>query len=559
MKKIIAKNDRQGGSFALGYCIKGFLRCGSKTFNKWKKGQKINKKSKFNRLLIRETPSDFFVKSKMFKRDLFSDNPTNLSYSSRFRKQIPDKYRNLDSTALKKLCEKISKKYTDYFNTDPRLVTLLFPNDAVVGNVKDFSTSKTNIVVGAYRESYREKSWDFYDDVKSKYKYDLRISLPVYEYKVMIDGVLSVLYSEQKLLPEKRYLMTVYRWNEPVDSAVGVVKDVPVYYCFKARQFKEDFSMLFDVGENINDFMTLTPNWLYDEETTALLLFNLLYVSEGEPVLNTVLFGNTRTGKSRVLDVFANLFNEKKHSGSTQTIKGLTGSFYGDRPQMGSMMESNFIHLNDEFFRTGASAKQQGNHIVNLLNAVIEMFEHTKKTTSSGKFNRLINFDKSFLGTNNVKDMVFFRKAFEEDPALFNRITLLKLPKKVEDRIRNGVQVSPSFYYSSFVDRLLKAGLNAEIYRKMFVYMRQNLYRVKVDGKKVADWARTSEYCHEDFTKQEKMTALVKCVVMFRYVFENDKPFPITKDIVATSDDYKQAVKYMNRIVKDFKQVCQQQ
>jgi hypothetical protein len=189
---------------------------------------------------------------------------------------------------------------------------------------------------------------------------------------------------------------------------------------------------------------------------------------------------------------------------------------------------------------------------------MIEMLEHSKKTASSGKFNRLLFFDKSFLGTNNVRDLNVYHDAFTEDPALFNRLTLLNVPQEVEDRIRNKELIPPSLYFRVFESRLVKAGLNLSVYKKFFMYMRKSIPMVSIDMGKMNKYVKQSDWAHKDFDKREKFYALIRCVALFNYVFSSSKPFPITKKIVPTDKDYRDAVDFMNRITKDFKQICQQ-
>jgi hypothetical protein len=258
--------------------------------------------------------------------------------------------------------------------------------------------------------------------------------------------------------------------------------------------------------------------------------------------------------------VFKKVFHEAIHSGSQQTIKGLTGSFWGDSASSGAMMESKFVFLGDEFFRTGLSTSKQvdENHIIAVLNGVMELLEHTKKTAPSGKFKRVIFFDKSFFATNNVRDLNEFNQAFTQDPALFNRLTLLNVPQEVEERIRNKELIPPSMYFRVFESRLLKAGLNLTVYRKLFIYLRKCLPLVQVDLRKMSSYVKQSDWAHKDFDKREKFFALVKCCALFNHIFSNKRPFPITKKIIPSDRDYRDAVQYMNRIVKDFKQICQQ-
>ena len=553
-----SKTDSKKGSLSSGYKLKNVPFWVLTIVKKHMMAQKFTPKSRKDRLLVHVLPPDFFVTNTLVKQSLNCKKGSNCVSSYRFVKSgISKRYLNLDSSALKDICRQLSIKYSKDWGGHPRLITVLIPNNVVTGKVKSISEGRCNIILAGYSKSTRGEQWDFFDDLNfSNRQYPLRISFPVYESNVIIDGILSTVFSRRKLEPEKEYNFIVYTWYEP-HQGLKARKDNPVYYCFQAIEKKEKFNSLFDAGCKITNYDMLPPNWAYDKQTTALLLFNLVYVQEGEPALNAVLFGGSRVGKSRILEVFAKVFGETIHSGSKQTIKGLTGSFWGDTVNSGVMMESRFVFLGDEFFRTGLSDNKQMtyNHIITLLNEVMEMLEHTKKTASSGKFKRILFFDKSFFGTSNIRDIEMFNTAFKEDPALFNRITILNVPKQVEDRIKNLELIPPSMYFKTFEDRLLKHGINLDIYRKLFIYLRRCIPFVKVDFRKMNFYVKQTEWAHENFEKREKFYALVKCVALFNYVFSHANPFPIKRKITPTDKDYRDAVDYMNRIIRDFKQI----
>lgn len=548
---------------ATGHALKGVPSWAFTLVHKFTKENKFTKASRKRVCPIVVCPTDLWRNIPLTKHKQLSGK-NNVSAVSLFnKKRMCLRYANLDATTMKEISEEISKKFTKDWGGHPRLVPLMFPNDVVRGKVKACNDTPVDLTLGAYAESSRGEVWHFFDDIDPiKRSYKLRANISVHESEVMINNAKSLVYSSCRLKEEKEYDMLVFKWYN-LKQGIGAVKDVPVYYCFDKQEKKIDYTKMFDMMENVNSFDDITPNWFYDEQTSALISFNVAYCVANEPVLNTVLFGGTRLGKSKILEVYSKMFKDSINSGSQQTIKGLSGSFYSDKPQAGAMMESKFIFLGDELFRTGLQNSSQNpddKHILALLNGLIEMLEHSSKVAPSGKFSRKINFDKSFLATNNVRNFHEFETAFSNDPAPFNRMTFLLIPKAVEDKMRDEPKIPSGSYMDVYSRRLENRGLTLSGLAKMFMYMRHEVLqkkRVLVDRVLANKYMGETGWCHANFEKWEKFDALIKSVALFNYVFTNNRPFPLKEGqyIIPTHNDYRQAVDYLIRIQNDFKQI----
>ena len=563
MEKMAKKPTARKGSLASGYALKSVPSWIFSIVKREMVLQKFGKNSRKRVCPIVVMPPDFWQKRASSKLSLTGSKLESLPVSYRLRKsQIAQRYLNIDDTTIKEVSTEVSKKFTKDWGSHPRLIPILLPNDIVSGRVKHCSESMNELVIGAYSQSTRGEAWHFIDDVNiagGQRNYTLRCRIPVYEVEVIVDGVKSLVYSPNRRFDEnKRYDFVVFRWFETVPTMSKGTLDAPIYFCFDAKEVKEDYSDMFKSLEKVDGFEFISPNWSYDEITNALLLFNVMYMERDNPAINMVLFGGPRLGKTSVLDVFKRVFGEELNSGTQQTIAGLAGSFYGDKPQSGAMMDSKFVFLGDEFFRTGLKVTQvaDASHINALLHGVMELLEHREKKATSGKYNRRIYFDKSFLAINNVKSFDIFGDAFQNDPAPFNRLTFCLLPKAIEQEIREAEKIPASHYVNIFHNRLGKVGLNMKTFRQMLMYMRDSLKYVDVDVRKMNEYIRKGTYCHQDFEKGEKMMALVKSACLFFHVFRNKKPFPLKGKIRPTENDYRFALECMERIVMDTKQIC---
>jgi hypothetical protein len=227
-------------------------------------------------------------------------------------------------------------------------------------------------------------------------------------------------------------------------------------------------------------------------------------------------------------------------------------------------MESRFVFLGDEFFRTGklnALAVPTTESILALLNGLAEMLEHSKRLASSGKGKRLIHFNKSFITVNNIIDYDVFTQAWKKDPAIINRLTFLEIPKDVEEKITTDVQEGGAGIYSTarcvkhFEDRLLKAGINKNIFRKWCMLAREYMPRIDVDFSKRGTYIGQTIPCDRQFNKGEKFYAFVKAATFINLCQNQRRKFPIKGIIHPTDADYRLAVELMDRVIKDSRNI----
>lgn len=518
--------------------------------------RKMGPKSRVRVCPILVYPDDLFVSTsksyRLVKSKNRASNPDGYRFSS---KDISPKYARLDDDNFKDFSRQLSAKYSLELGGS-RLLPLLFPNTVITGKVLPYRHKSKKELILAGQTSHNpkrpEETMFFLDDVKPAihHNYINRYRVSVYHTIVLVDDVPSLVYTSKKLPEGKTFDFVVTKWYEPQPGR----EDKPVYYAWDMNELTERYDDVYKVAGNVTCWDQLSPNWGYDEETISILLISLMFMEQGVPIMNTVLFGNPRLGKTQILEVFKEVFNEEINIGSQQTLKGLTGGFWEEGKE-GGMLSANFVCLVDELFRTGLSYTSRvpdADHITNLLSDTLELLEHKKSMARSGKFDRTIFFDKSFIATNNIKDTKFLRSSFQADPAPHNRMTYLLIPDSVEEEIRSKF-IPPNRFTQVFRDRINKFGFNMKLYRKLFVLLRKNLYMVNVDDGKVVDYLKSCDSIHPTWDRREKLYGLIKGFALFNYLFRSSKPFPIQKKIIPSDYDYMQAVNALNRIIRDTK------
>jgi hypothetical protein len=518
--------------------------------------KKMGPKSRMRAFPIVIYPDDLFLKkSKSYQIVNFSNRKNNPDGYRFSHKDICPKYSRLDDDNFKDFSRQLSAKYSLELGGS-RLVPVLLPNDVITGKVLPykFKSKKELILAGqtSYNPKKPEDTMFFLDDVMPviHHNYINRYRIMVYHTMVLIGDTPSLVYTKHKLPEGKTFDFVVTKWYIPQPDR----EDKPVYYAWDMNEIVERFDDVYKVAGNVKCWNDITPNWGYDEETISILLIGAMFIEENVPALNVVLFGNPRLGKTRMLDVFREVFDEVVNIGSQQTLKGLTGGFWEEGKE-GGMLSSNYVCLVDELFRTGLTSMSRvpgTDHISNLLNDTLELLEHKKSTARSGKFDRVIFFDKSFIATNNIKDTGFLKDSFKYDPAPHNRITCIKIPDSVEEEMRK-VFIPPNRFNQMFRDRINKVGLNTKSYRKLFMLMRKCLSSVELDNKKVFDYLKQCDSINASWDRREKLYALVKGFAIFNHLFRESNPFPLQGKIIANDMDYMQAVNALNRIIRDTK------
>jgi hypothetical protein len=552
---------RKGKPAPKGYALKGFPPWFN---NALKTAIPKQKKSKISRWRVHPVfvyPSDLYAKLSTSFQLQHSKNRQNNPNAYRFRKSdIQPKYARLDDDNLKDFSRQLSIKYSLELGGS-RLVPVLFPNTVITGKVLPykFKSKKELILAGQTANPKSKKEIEqtlfFLDEVNPSYQpyYINRYRIPVYYVNFLVGDSPVTVYSPTKLKEGRFYDIVATKWFEP--QSLGR-EDKPVYYCWDFSEKVEKFDDIYKVAGKITGWDVLTPNWCYDEETISILLISLMFMEQGLPVMNTILFGDTRLGKTRILDVFGTIFGETVNQGSQQTIRGLTGGFWEEGKE-GAFLSSNYVCLVDEFFRTDLtrmSSIPDANHISNLMNDTMEFLEHKRGIARSGKFDREVFFDKSFIATNNIRDTKFLRESFLSDPAPHNRFTYLVIPDNVAEKVRD-VLIPPAFYVREFQNRINKHSLNLKLLRKFFVLLRNNLHQVDVKYGDVTAYLKNCDSFHKDYERKEKLYGLIKGYAIYHYVFNSSNPFPIQKKIVPTAFDWMTAVNSLNRITRNTKNI----
>lgn len=523
--------------------------------------RKISKKLRAAVYPMLVFPPDFWVDASDSKIFINEKNMRRSDAYNRFsNNDINNRYKRLGEDNYKHISLELSKFFSLKIGGTPKLVPFLVPSKVITGRIIDVESRKELVLAAVKPKSVRsEAEFHFLDEVDGSlshcYKTKYRESL--YPVIAMVDGVNSIIYSKKKNFKINRvYDFVVSGWHQMKQDGM-TTSDVPIYYSWLDNQVLESYSDIYDIIGKMDSYKMLYPNWLYDDETNDVILSSLLYMEKDVPCFNLLIFGSTRTGKSRALDVISKIFKEKVNSGSSQTVKGLIGSFT-EVSNIGAMMASRYVFLCDEYFRTGIGDGNKGldaQHIDYVMSKTLEMLEHSDKTAQSGNFSRRIFFDKSFIGTNNIRDLSAFHKAFLNDPASFVRYSFLSLSKDETDRF-DKVYLAPSDYTRHYLANINKAGFNWDTLAKTFRLLRQHLKWVKVTNEIFSNALKKLDYVDNKYKTTEKLSAMLRVRTLMNYAKNNPKPFPLNHSIKPTDDDIEEAIRFTNRLIGGFKSVC---
>ena len=525
-------------------------------------GRKISKKLKSAVFPMLVLPSDFFVEGSDSKIFIFDKNMKRSDAYNRFTyADVSNRYKRLGAENFKEISLKLSEHFSLKIGGTPRLVPFLVPNKVITARIIDVEP-QLEFVLGAIKpQSVRSATeFHFLDQVNKSlvHLYSTRYKEKLYPVIASVDGVTSIIYCKTRNFKTNRvYDFVVSGWHQ-MHFDGKIMQDTPVYYSWLENQVLETYSDIYKIIKNLNSYKMLYPNWLYDDDTNDILLSALVYMEQDMPCFNTVLFGPTRCGKSRTLDVFAKIFGEVVNSGSSQTTKGLVGSF-SEKENIGAMLSSNYVFLCDEYFRTELGNDKNktldAQHIDYIMSKTIELLEHSNKIATSGNFKRRNFFDKSFICTNNVRDLNAFHSAFKNDPASFVRYSFLSLTTDEAKRFLTAFK-TPSDYNKHYISNINKAGFNTTTLAKFFRLLRANLKWVKVTNEAFSKALKQLDYVDPKYDRKEKLVAMLKTRTLMNYVLREPEPFPLKKSIKPTDRDIDEAVRLVNRLTDGFKSVC---
>lgn len=480
---------------------------------------------------------------------------TNSAY--RFRHEdLNIRYKRMSDENLKEYSRKLSQLYSEKSGVQ-RLVLIMFPNKVVTGRVNGIEPKK-EVILGAIKpkSAREEEQFHFFDEVSSVFKpyYTTRYREELYPVNVTINGINSTVLSKSpnfKIGATYDFLAT--GWHQFVDNSY----DRPMYYSWKHNQTTEMYFDTYKLARNLTSLKPFYPNPGYDDETNEILITCAMYMEKNVPCMNLVFFGPPRCGKSTMLRVFADIFNEQIQSGSTQTVRGLVGSFK-EEGNIGALMSSRYCCLCDEFFRTelgnDKSKTLDAQHIDYIMSRTIELLEHSEKTSSSGNFNRRMYLDKSFISVNNIRDLKAFNKSFQNDPASFARFSFMTMRDTEIERIKSSY-FPLNKCLNDFRKEIKAVGFDYASLAKLYRLWRKCLAFVDVPDTVFNDARKRLDFAHSEYDSREKLMALIKARTMLNYTISNQDPFPILKSITPTQQDVNEAVRFCNRLSEGFKNI----
>jgi len=557
-KKVNQKQAKN--SKTLGYDLKGVPFWVFSVIKSHLPHEKLLLKSKSNVYPIMVLPPDFWVKVSFTNS---SKSGKKLSAEQRLdNKNIRQKYLRLDENNLKQFSLELSKSFSRKAGGKSRLVLFMIPTKVVSAKVVDIEPKK-ELILGAIKpkSSRRKEEFHFFDNVDSSLSsyYNVRYREELYPITIVVDGVRSILWSKKNNYNINGiYKFLVSGWYEMRKNL-----DVPQYYNWEDVEIKENYDDAIDaiLNKKVTCWDDISPQWAYDSETISIILSGITYMEKNVPTLNLIMFGSTGIGKSCLFQCIEKAFGERIISGSSASIKGITGSHVKDI-ETATLYDANFCALVDEIFRIGKKDNDnnfKSANITALLNGLIELLEHSEKVSSSGLGIKSTFLDKSMLCANNILDFNAFSKAWNEDPAPWNRINLLIIPDEIfksMEKIQQTALLDRSNFVRVFEKRLQRKGLSIYLFRKIIKLARESMKNVQInetshDAMIFSGYMNQVGYVPKGYEKLNRFKTLVKCCAVFNKIFEGKNPH--ARKFKPTDNDYAEAVKMMNRIVSDFK------
>jgi hypothetical protein len=242
------------------------------------------------------------------------------------------------------------------------------------------------------------------------------------------------------------------------------------------------------------------------------------------------------------------------------TSKGLVPSFYGDKPMAGSLLETKFVALLDDYFRFFS---QQGHRIgmVNSIRAGLESImnlldREPSQIPNTKERNYMVKFSSSFLATDNYQYTHELRELFTKNQALLRRYSFLILDDKTVNASTDVEEEDMGSIKDMMVSRFkesLKTDNPFESLKQVFKFMRESVHRVVYDHQKIKQISREvlSQFTFPAHTYfKSKETALIKGIVVVNSLFRAGSIKEL--DFSAKDEDYILFKKLYLRVIKDY-------
>lgn len=400
--------------------------------------------------------------------------------------------------------------------------------------------------------------------------FDGQCVISCHEYIGMVDEKVAICYYDGVMKDGFEYNVKALKVpnatsKKVMNSQFYIQEDA--YIILEAEQVVEDYKIVKTIVPSLKSVQQLSMVWnyetdkpLYSDEEVWITTINTFFVEGGCDALNLILCGEGGTKKTTWCRILSYIFGDPVIMMTLSTSKGIVPSFYGDRPQLGSLLEAKFIALLDDYFRFFS---QQAGH-TGILNSIRTGLEQTMNLLDrepyeipNAKQNRYrISFNSSFLATDNYQYVNELRTLFRNNSALLRRYSFLILGKQavdtsmdLEEEAMNKIKALTAHRFATSL-KVEDAWLALRI---LFKYLREHVHKAEYDQKKVKEIyikvkARYNFPAHTYFGS--KVTALIHGVVTLNSVFRADSVTAV--DFKAQAEDYEVFERLLDRILHDY-------
>jgi len=439
-----------------------------------------------------------------------------------------------------------------------------------VSRLRSIAMNVENKVKLALLSSVRNNFYFFNEIPRKDIFFDNQCVIQCNEYIGILDEKAVICYYDGMLKDGFEYMIKAVQVPMPttkkvLNSVLNIQEDT--YIILEAEQIIEDYGILRKVIPYLKNIQQLSMVWdyannkpLYTDIEVWIITINTFFVESGCDAMNLILCGEGGTKKTTWCRILSYIFDDPVVMMTLSTSKGIVPSFYGDKPQLGSLLEAKFVALLDDYFRFFS---QQSAH-VGILSSIRTGLEQTMNLLDretyeipNPKQNRYrVTFRSSFLATDNYQYIDELRKLFSNNSALLRRYSFLILDKntvqnstEMEEEAMNNIKAFTVKRFSESL-RVDEPWLALKV---LFKFMRENAHKAVYDSEKVKEISSRVRLkynfpAHTYFGS--KVTALIHGIVCLNAIFRANDINQV--NFQAMPEDYAIFERLIDRILYDY-------
>jgi len=437
--------------------------------------------------------------------------------------------------------------------------------------LRSIAQNVENKVKLALLSSIKNKIYFFNEIAKKDVFFDSQCVVQCHEYIGIINEKTVICYYDGVMKDGYEYHIKAVQMPVPttkkvMNSTLNIQEDT--YLILEAEQVIEDFSVLKTFVPCLKNIQQMSMVWdyvnnkpLYSDEEVWIITINTFFVESGCDAMNLILCGEGGTKKTTWCRILSYIFDDPVVMMTLSTSKGVVPSFYGDKPQLGSLLEAKYVALLDDYFRFFSQHATHTGMLASIrigLEQTMNLLDRETYEIPNPKQNRYrVTFKSAFLATDNYQYVNELRKLFNDNSALLRRYSFLILDKETTVKDSINLEEEPMNNIKALTAKRISDSFKIEepwiAMRVLFKFLRENAHKSVYDQKKVKEItdrirAKYKFPAHTYFGS--KITALIHGVVCLNSVFRAES---ISKVVFqAMPEDYEIFERIFDRVLYDY-------